>query len=41
MEGTSEGGQGGFQFIKIDGLAKSLGASEAGLRFLFALLSGK
>eukprot|EP00794_Sanderia_malayensis_P015000 gene15000-16549_t len=40
MEGTSQGGEGGFQFIKLDGLAKVIGASDAGLRFLIALLIG-
>ena len=40
MEGTSQGGEGGFQFIKLDGLAKTIGASDAGIRFLLALLSG-
>ena len=41
MEGSSQGGKGGFDFIKIDGLAKAIGTSEPGLRFLISLLIGK
>ena len=41
MEGSSSGGKGGFEFIRVDLLAKYLGASDAGLRFLLGLVSGK
>eukprot|EP00112_Aurelia_sp_Birch-Aquarium-sp1_P020205 Seg5152.1 transcript_id=Seg5152.1/GoldUCD/mRNA.D3Y31 product="Lysophospholipid acyltransferase 5" protein_id=Seg5152.1/GoldUCD/D3Y31 len=40
MEGSSQGGKGGFDFIKVDGLAKAVGTSEPGLRFLISLLIG-
>ncbi|XP_065060925.1 lysophospholipid acyltransferase 5-like [Rhopilema esculentum] len=40
MEGVGQGGKGGFEFIKVDGLAKAIGTSEPGLRFLIALLIG-
>ena len=40
MEGFGQGGKGGFEFIKVDGLAKAIGTSEPGLRFLIALLIG-
>lgn len=34
------GGKRGFEFIRVDLLADAIGTSEAGLRFLFGVLSG-